>query len=158
MDWSVYILNGRRWFDLPVLFFKNLSESCRKKRSNEIAFVVISQQPRSFTLWCCDRSRGRDEPAGQRTCSLAPSPVTGSWQRRMENQKLRELFGACPSPSHPCASPTPADSASQLLCEVGNYCSLSCRKRKWGLRRLSCSPGVPQELCGKAEDEFNPLV
>lgn len=44
------------------------------------------------------------------------------------------------------------NSASQLLCEVGNH---SLPLQKWGIRRWRCSPGDPQEVCGKAEDEFN---
>lgn len=151
-------LINQRLFFFFFFFLKNFWEHCHKKRFHEIAFAVISQQPSSLTWRHSERSQDRDEPTAQEDRQHHPSwgrLLGASYER---SQKLWEPFSARQSPSHPCASPTPADSASQLPCEVGNSSSCSRRRRKWGIRRLSCSPGVPQELCGKAEDEFNPLV
>lgn len=140
MDWSVFILNDRRQSDLPGPFFfllsKNFSESCRKKRSNEIAFVTTSQQPRSLTSRYCDRSQDRDELTAQEDPQSSSTTRHGagcSEPAIREGWKVKS-YGSCsahlPVTSHPSASPTPVDPASQLLCEVGNYRSLPCRRRK----------------------------
>lgn len=104
VDWSVCIWSDRRQFDLPVpffFFFNNFSESCHKKRCNEIAFVMMSHQPRSITSGYFERSQD-----GWATCPGGPAasrhhPSRGrmlgaSYERRMESQKLRELVQCLP--------------------------------------------------------------
>lgn len=126
---------------------------------NALMKLPLSWSPRAkkLHLRIPDRNQDRREQTAQQDLSPAASLMwdrllwASSW-RRMESQKPWELLSACQSHSHPCASLKPENSASQLLCEVGNY---SLPWQKWGVRRLHCSPGVPQEVWGKAEDEFN---
>lgn len=126
---------------------------------NALMKLPLSWSPRAkkLHLRIPDRNQDRGEQTAQQDLSPAASLMwdrllwASSW-RRMESQKPWELLSACQSHSHPCASLKPENSASQLLCEVGNY---SLPWQKWGVRRWHCSPGVPQEVWGKAEDEFN---
>lgn len=93
MDCSVYILNDRRQLDLPVpwgwwwfvfgFFLMNFSESCHKKRFDEIAFVMISWQARSLILWYFDRRQGGDGV----TQGLAVPPVLGQAALRQLSEK-----------------------------------------------------------------------
>lgn len=73
--------------------------------------------------------------------------------RRMESQKPQE--GSCwvPAVTFPSVCYTHAWEFSFTALLWGR--KLLPPLQKWGVRRWPCSPGDPQEVCGKAEDEFN---
>lgn len=168
VDWSVFILNDRRQSDLPVpFFFFSFKRTFQNPAvRNALMKLPLSRSPNSpeasphgtFTAPGQDELRAQEDPQSSTTTR---GGAGCSEPAIREGRKVRS-YGSCsgrlPVTSHPSASPTPGDPASQLPCEVGNYRSLPCRRRKWGVRSLRCSPGVPREVCGKAEGEFNPRV
>lgn len=106
------------------------------------------------------RAPDRNHDRGEQTAQQNPSPAAslvwdrllwGSSWSRMESQKPWELVSVCSHIHirvlHPCL-------------RVQLHSSWWGRKslpplQKWGVRRWHCSAGDPQEICGKAEEEFD---